>query len=434
MTKIKKEFTLDVTDINNFRYDAERCVGCKGCVWVDHIYMPGVEFGIKCPSLARYSFDAYAAYGREKIILGLLDGKYDYTARLLDILYKCTLCGACDAGCKRNLDLEPLLVLEAARVKCVRDGKGPMPEQKKIAENIDKSHNRYGSPHANRSKWLPKDVKPATKADIVYFVGCASSYVHTEIAQATARILTNTNTKFMLLDSEEWCCGYPLYSTGQVDAFKKQVEHNIEAVKKSGASTVLVSCAEGYKTWKVDYPKLLGKSTDDLGFKVMHLVEYIDQLIKDGSLRFNNQINMKVTYHDPCNLGRLSEPWVQWEGRRGKWGVTEPPKPIRRGTYGIYEPPREILRSIPGIELVEMVRIRENAWCCGAGAGVRDAFRDFALWSAGERLKEAKTTGAEAIVVCCPHCKENFGESIEAGKEKIKVYDISELLYKAVRK
>ncbi len=309
-----------------------------------------------------------------------------------------------------------------------------MPEHKKIAENIEKSHNRYGSPHANRFEWLPQDIKPAAKADIVYFVGCAASYVHTEIAQAISRILANTNTNFMMLGSKEWCCGHPLYATGQVDAFKKQLEHNIEAVKETGASTVLLSCAEGYKTWKVDYPKLLGKSTADMGFKVMHIVEFVDQLIKDGDLKFNNQINMKVTYHDPCNLGRLSEPWVQWEGTRGLWGVVNPPPERRRSTNGIYQPPRDILSAIPGLELVEMIRIKENALCCGAGGGVRDAFKDFALWTANERLQEVRKIGVEAIVSACPFCKDNFAEAIKTGGDEIKVYDISELIWQAVSK
>ena len=431
----EQKVKLDVTDINNFIYDMKRCIRCKGCFWVDHIYMPGMKFSYRCPSAQKFLFDSYgAAYGRFRTALALIEGRLDYSDRLLDTIYECNLCGACDAGCKRNLDLEVLLALEAVRIKCVSDGKGPMPEHKRIAENIDKNHNRYGSPHANRSKWLPRDVKPATKADIVYFVGCASSYAHTEIAQATARILANTNTKFMLLDSEEWCCGYPLYSTGQVDAFKKQAEHNIEAVEKSGASTVLVSCAEGYKTWKVDYPKLLGKSTADMGFKVMHIVEHIDQLIQGGGLRFNNQINMRLTYHDPCNLGRLSEPWVQWEGTRGLWGVVNPPLERRRGTHGIYQQPRDILSAIPGIELVEMIRTKENALCCGAGGGVRDAFKNFALWTANERLEEVREIGAEAIVSACPFCKDNFAEAIKAGGDEIKVYDISELIWQAISK
>jgi Fe-S oxidoreductase len=418
--------------LKDFEYDARRCMGCKGCVWVDHIFITGVKFSTRCPSLTKYLFDAYSCYGRQKIALALMDGTLEYSPKLLDVVYQCQMCGACDAGCKRNLDLEPLLVLENLRAKCVEDGQGPMPEQKNIAENIVRSNNRYALPHPDSCKWLPNDIKPSTKADVVYFVGCASSYISTEIAQATAQILSYTNREFMLLDLAEWCCGYPLYSTGQVDSFEKQVEHNIEAVKKSGAKTVLFSCAQGYKTWKVDYPKLRGISTADMDFTVMHVVEYIDRLIKEGTLRFDNRIDMKVTYHDPCNLGRLSEPWIHWEGKRGKWGSLKPAKEFRRGTNGVYQAPRDILNAIPGIDLVEMERIRENAWCCGAGGGVKDAFDEFALWTANERIEEAMETGAEAIISCCPHCKMNLQDAVSNSKKKIKVYDITEIIAKAV--
>jgi len=420
--------------LEDYKYDAELCMRCGGCKWVDHVYMSGVQFGYKCPSIARYLFETYGNYGRQKIAMGLLNGTTEYSDRLVDVVYRCHLCGACDIGCKRNLDLEPFLVLEGLRAKLVQDGYGPRPEHKKIGENIASSHNRYGSPHENRTAWITGNIKPAEKADVVYFVGCASSYAHKEIAQATARILQKAKVKYMVLGTEEWCCGYPLYSTGQVDAFRKQVEHNLEAVKKSGATTVVVTCAEGYKTWKVDYPKLLDKSTEDMGFKVLHMVELVDQLIQEGKLKFSKRVDLKVTYHDPCNLGRLSEPWIHWEGERVEWGCLEPPKEFRRGTYGVYEAPRNILNAIPGIELVEMVRNREHAWCCGAGGGVREAYKDFSLWTAGQRLEEVKVTGAEAIVSCCPYCKDNFKEALAERNEKVEVYDITEILLKAISK
>lgn len=417
--------------LENYRYDAEKCVGCKGCVWVDHIYMPGASFSTKCPSLAKYEFDAYAAYGREKIAVALMEGKLKYSPRLLDAVYACQLCGACDSGCKRNLDLEPLLVLEALRIRCVEDGAGPLPEHKKLAKNIEKAKNYYGAAPDRRSRWVTKEIKVANKADIVYFVGCNSSYVQPEIAQATAKILAASGTKFMLMTPEEWCCGYPLYSTGQAEQAKKLAERNIAAIKECGAKTVLTSCAECYKTWKVDYPKWFDKSTSDMGFNVLHLTEYIAPLIKNGNLKISNRFDMKVTYHDPCNLGRLSEPWIHWEGKRGKFGVLTPPKEYRRGTFGIYEPPREILRNIPGVELVEMLRMRENAWCCGSGGGCISQFPDFAKWTAKERIDEAKHVGAEAIVSCCPWCKENFAQVMSTRGEKLAVYDISEVIVKA---
>jgi Fe-S oxidoreductase len=428
----EEKVRLDLKEIENFRYDMSRCIRCKGCKWVDHIYMPGVKFGTRCPSEKRYLFDSYAAYGRLKLGLAVMDKKFDFSEKILDAMYRCTLCGACDVGCKRNLDLEIQLPLEALRIKAVESGRGPMPAHIQIARHIEESHNRFGAPHDNRQKWLPREIKPATKAEIVYFVGCSASYAHPEIAEATVRILNVAKTNFMLLGGNEWCCGYPLYSTGQIEAAKKNAEHIIKAIEKSGAKTVLVSCAEGYKTLKVDYPKMFNKSTTDMGFRVLHLIEYVEELVRKGILKFTKRIDLRVTYHDACNLSRLSEPWIYWEGTRGKWGKINPPMLRRRGTNGVYQQPRDVLKSIPGIELVEMVRFRENAWCCGAGGGVKEAFPDFALWTATERLEEVKETGAEGIVAGCPWCKDNFNDAIKREKINIRAYDFSELIWQAI--
>jgi len=428
----EEKIKLNVTEIENFYYDITRCIRCKGCKWVDHIYMPGVKFSTRCPSEKRYLFDSYSAYGRLKLAQAVIEGRLDFSEKMLDAIYKCQLCGACDVGCKRNLDLEIELPLEALRIRAVESGKGPMPQHKQIAGNIEETHNRFDAPHGNRQKWLPADVKPARKADIVYFVGCSASYAHPEIAEATARILNAAKSDFMLLGSEEWCCGYPLYITGQIEAAKKNAQHNTEAIRKSGAGVVLVSCAEGYRMLKVNYPKMFNKSTTEMGFKVVHLTEYVDELVKKGTLKFTKKMDLRVTYHDACNLSRLSEPWIYWEGTRGEWGVTNPPMPRRRGTNGIYQQPRDIIKSIPGLELVEMVRFRENAWCCGAGGGVKEAFPDFALWTASERLEEVKETGAEIIVTGCPWCKDNFNDAVKKDDINLKVYDFSELILQAI--
>ena len=102
------------------------------------------------------------------------------------------------------------------------------------------------------------------------------------------------------------------------------------------------------------------------------------------------------------------------------------------GTQGIFDPPRKILNSIPGISFTEMYRIREYAWCCGAGAGVRERYPDFSSWTAGERVEEAKATEAEAIVSACPHCERNFTDVVNDQSEPIKVYDIVDLVREAI--
>jgi len=424
---LKGKTSLDVTKVDNFIYDMSKCIKCKGCNWVDHIYMPGVRFSTRCPSATRYLFDSYGAYGKMRIGLALVEGRLDYSDQLLKILYACSLCGACDIGCKRNLDLEIELTLEALRIKAVKDGKGPMPQQKKIAQNILMEHNRFGAPHQNRTKWLPEGIRPSPKADVLYFVGCSASYTNPEIAQATVKILNASGTPFMLMP-DEWCCGNMLYSVGMIDEARELAQHNIDVVRQTGATTLLLSCAEGYRMWKVDYPKILNMATADLGFRVVHLVEFIDELLKKGALKLAKRVDLRLTYHDSCSLSRLSEPWVPWEGERGLWGMVSPPLDRRRGTNGVYQPPRDILKAIPGVELVEMPRMRENAFCCGAGRGTLEAFPDFALWAAEQRLAEVKEVGAQAIVSACPWCKDNFTKVISQNGERLKVFDISELV------
>jgi len=428
---LKGKTSLDVTQVENFIFDMTKCIKCKGCTWVDHIYMPGVKFSTRCPSATRYLFDSYGAYGKMRIGLALVEGRLDYSPELLKILYACTLCGACDVGCKRNLDLEIELTLEALRIKAVKDGKGPMPQHKKIAQDILTEHNRFGAPHQNRTKWLPEGIKPSPKADVLYFVGCSASYTNPEIAQATVKILDASGTPFMLMP-DEWCCGNLLYSVGMVDEARELARRNVDMVKQAGATTLLTSCAECYRMWKVDYPKMLGISTADLGFRVVHLVEYVDELMKKGTLKLTNRIDLRLTYHDSCSLSRLSEPWVPWKGERGLWGMVNPPLDRRRGTNGVYQQPRDILKAIPGVELVEMPRMRENAFCCGAGRGTMEAFPDFALWAAEQRLAEVKEVGAEAVVSACPWCKDNFAKVVSKNGEKLKVFDISELVLASV--
>ena len=130
----KKQVSLDVTQLDNFVYDMSRCIKCKGCYWVEHTYMPGIKFSTRCPSNTWNDFDSYGAFGKMRIGTAVAEGKLQWTPKLLEILYADPLCGACDVGCKRNLDLEIELSLEALRVKAVKDGAGPMPAHKKVVD------------------------------------------------------------------------------------------------------------------------------------------------------------------------------------------------------------------------------------------------------------------------------------------------------------
>ena len=405
-------------NLDDYWYEARHCCSCAGCKWVELNYVSGVDFAHRCPSIHYGKFLAYGAAGKCAIIWDLITGALDWASpSVLKMAYMCSLCGGCDIGCKRNLDLEIQLMLESLRAKLVEKGVGPMPQHK-----VD--------PPKKRMDWMPKDVSPVKKADLLYWVGDRSSSVNTEIAQATVRILKAARKDFMV-EKDEPSSGNLLCTTGQVDKARKVAQENVKFIKDKGTKTVVCSDAEEYRTIKVDYPKLLGINTVDLGFEVKHITELVDGWVKDGSLKLEKQVDMKVTYHDSCSLGRLSEPWFHWEGELGDWGCWVPPRNIRRGMTGVYEPPRDILKAIPGIELVEMPRRRDQAYCCGAGGGAKEAYPDFALFAASERLREATTTtGAEAIVAACPLCKRNFKD---AAKDGMKVYDITELIAMAIK-
>jgi Fe-S oxidoreductase len=217
---------------------------------------------------------------------------------------------------------------------------------------------------------------------------------------------------------------------GYKGEFTKFAENATELWKAAGIKTVVTSCGDCFHAFTRLYPPLGSH------FEVLHTVQYLDRLIKEGKIKFTKKIPLRVTYHDPCHLGRQGESWEPWEGKEkkilGQVVVYEPRKPRYNGANGVYDAPRNVLKSIPGIELVEMERNREYAWCCGAGGGVKEAYPDFSNWTATERIEEAKSTGAEAIVTACGWCESNFSEAIKIAGNKMKVFDVAELVQQAL--
>jgi Fe-S oxidoreductase len=407
--------------LNDHLYTMTSCNHCGQCKWILGPKMRGWRYAEVCPIHARFGFDAYSGQGLINIAQELLEGTLKYEAGLIDLIYTCTTCGACDINCKSIRDMEVLDTILCLRAKCVQD-MGPLPQHKEYAVNIENHHNIYGEPHKNRLDWVP-EKSLSGQTDVVFFTGCAASYRHQETAVNSLNILKAGNIDYKLIGEEEYCCGAVLWRTGQTEAFKKTVAENIDIFKRLGIKTLITSCAECYGTFKGGYPRFT-----DTDFEVLHITEVIHKLLKEGKLNLTNKQNIKATYHDPCLLGRLSEKYIPWDGEIKPFGLHDPPKQWRRGTYGVYEAPREILRSIPGIELAEMPRNEENGFCCGAGGGVPAVFPDLAQWIAMERLDEAQSTGSEAIVSCCPFCEDNFIKAIKETNSGLRYYDITELV------
>lgn len=228
---------------------------------------------------------------------------------------------------------------------------------------------------------------------MIYFRGCVVREKLPEIADATEKILKKAGIKHEIIE-DEGCCGSFLLRTGfQDDA----IEVMKETLKELEGRKILVSCAGCYNTLKNDYKNLLGVELD-----VIHTSQLFSQLIREGKLTLQ-KTPMKVTYHDPCHLGRHS---------------------------GVYDEPREVLEA--AAELVEMEDSRERSHCCGAGAGVKSAFPQTANKIAKKRIKDAENTGADTIATACSFCilnlKDTLKNSSENNENVLKVKDLSEIL------
>lgn len=415
--------------LEDYASEMETCCRCSACKFVPLEKVTGYDYAAVCPSISRYDFHAYSGGGRMGFGIGLIRGRIEYTPKVTEVVYNCNLCGACDVSCKYAMDMDVLEPLYAVRRECVERGH-TLPVFDRLVEGM-----REGpmvlDPTPERVHWAEGlQVKDYLQdgASVIYHAGCRAGHVDrsSRVARLTLSLLQRAGVDVGVAKGGELCCGGRSYEMGYAAAAGEQAAANVNRFRRAGAAELVTACAQCYQFFKVLYEKLdLGT-----GMKVYHATEYLDRLIEDGRLKPTRAVDLTVTYHDPCHLGRLSEPWIKWKGeqRLRHMRVYDPPRIFRRGTYGVYDAPRRILRAVPGLRLVEMHRIREYAWCCGAGGGVREGNPEFALWTASQRLAEARSTGADALVTACPHCVEN----LEADGSTLPVLDVVEILEMAV--
>lgn len=421
--------------LEDYRDDCTDCSRCSYCKWIPLDHIKSARFARACPSIEYCSFQAYSLAGRLSIGLSLLEGRIGYNDELKDIVWKCQMGGACDVSdkvCRYNI--RGLEVMREMRFKLVKEGQ-TLPQHKAYIDSLHKEENMMIAHRVNRGKWADGlDVKNLAqeKATVVFHAGCLYSYDKElqKTARTAAMILRDAGVDIGIMRENESCCGGRVYQWGYRKELNAFARKNAKAWADAGVKTVVTPCAECYHTFKRLYPEI------GFTFEVIHVVEYIDRLIKEDKIKLTKSVPLTVTYHDPCHLGRLGEPYVPWQGSKekiyGQIPVWKPSRPRYTGAWGIYDAPRNVLNSIPGLALVEMERIREYAWCCGAGGGVLEAYPDFAAWTAAERLAEAKATGAEAIVSACPWCENNFTDTVKSRDEKIEVYDIVDLVQMAL--
>ncbi len=314
------------------------------------------------------------------------------------VIYYCSQCYACKVRCPMGIKLTDVLI--ELRHIAVQNGLGPLEPQNALVKSVRNYDNPWMQPRAMRDRWAKKlrlQIIPKQKADVLYYPGCTAAFVPSvqKVAVATARLFQHLKIDFGILGKEEKCCASTALRVGEQELYEEMALKNIQQFNSIGVKTIVTACAGCFGVIKHEYPRLA-----ELEPEVLHLSEYLLRLNEEGRLQFP-RFPLKVTYHDPCHLGRHG---------------------------GVFDAPRKVLNLIPGLELTEMERIGENSRCCGAGGGVRTAHALFAGELATARLEEAVSTGAEALVTCCPFCEQNLGDSLKPMGNPMKLYDLVELI------
>jgi len=415
--------------LKDYERDMEGCSRCSSCKWVPFNQIKSWRFAKNCPSICKYNFHAYSGSGRMIIALSLLQGRSELNDEVTEIIFKCQMCGACDTACKvYRDDIDISEVLLELRAHCIEQGQLVV-EHMAMIDALKREDNVLGEPKDKRGDWAQglavKDIN-TEQCDVIFHAGCRYCYDPDlrDTVRGQVQLLLKAGVDLGIAGKEESCCGGRPYELGYRGEALNYAEDLLSRVKASGASTLVTGCADGYAHFKYLYPRM----GVELPCEVMHITQYTEKLIDEGKLRFREEVPLLVTYHDPCHLGRMGEPFlVDWKEDK----LQRPMSLKRSGRKGIFDAPRNIITSIPGMELTEMERIREYSWCCGAGGGVLEAYPDFAAWTAAERIEEALATGAEALVTACPWCERVFNDAVTETGAAISVYDLNDLALKA---
>jgi Fe-S oxidoreductase len=320
-------------------------------------------------------------------------------------LWICATCGNCVQRCPRGVEI--IDVMRAMRRLLVPDGVVPasIPNLRSVMTSIASVGNPWGQEPGDRANWAKDlEVKEFVEGtEVLYFPCCYPSYDPRlrKVSQATATLLTKAGVDFGILGSKEMCCGESVRKAGNEDLFKRLARENIKTFIENGVKKIVLSSPHCYHTFKNEYPEF------KVNFEVVHTSQYLFQLMNEGRLKPTKEYGKKVTYHDPCYLGRHN---------------------------GVYDEPREALKKVPGLELIEMAESREDSLCCGMGGG-----RVWMETAKGERfsdlrLEQAIGIGAEVLATSCPYCISQFEDSRLTLKdsEVIDVKDVTEILQEVI--
>jgi heterodisulfide reductase subunit D len=339
----------------------------------------------KCPPYEFYRFQRHTPKSRWLLAQRVFHGLDPITPELKEVMYACTNCLMCQELCGvRGDGYGPWDITVAMREE-ITEKDGPMTAHQAIYDGLKQHDNPWAQSQSDRGGWadgLGLKKMGAASATTLLFAGCSADRSSGKnSAVALAKLMQRAGEDFAILGEQEKCCGLYAFDLGFRREYERLKDDNLATLKNAGIKNVVVACGSCQRIWR-EYVKDGGSD-----LTVVHGVEWLEQAIASGRLKFSKPIHKKVTYHDSCHLGR---------------------------GCGTYEAPRKILTAIPGIELVEMERNRRWSWCCGGGGGVPEADPELAHWSAADRMSEAQKTGAGLILTSSALCQRSFSDLASA--------------------
>jgi len=354
----------------------------------------------KCPPYEFYRFQRHTPKSRWLMAQRVFHGLDPITPELKEVIYACTNCLMCQELCGvRNDGYGPWDITVAMREE-ITEKEGPLQAHRAIQDGLQRHDNPWGQQKSERGSWcegLGLRQLGAASAPTLLFAGCSADRPSgRNSAVALAKLLQAAREEFVILGADEKCCGLYAFDLGFRREYRRLKDANLAMLQIAGITKVITACGSCQRIWR-EYAK-----SDATGFTVLHGIEYIEQLVASGRLKFTREMRKKVTYHDSCHLGRGA---------------------------GVYEAPRRLLSAIPGVELVEMPRNRRWAWCCGGGGGVPEADPALARWSAADRMTEARATGADVMLTASALCQRSFAETTEG---RLPVQDFLDFLQQSL--
>ncbi|MBI2955322.1 MAG: 4Fe-4S dicluster domain-containing protein [Chloroflexi bacterium] len=330
-----------------------------------------------------------------------------------DAAWWCTTCRACVEECP--VSISPMDVIRETRVAQMADGRKVPPTVRDMLRTMSKHNNPWEAGGSKRSRWRQelgaKDLSAGDEAEVCYWISCIASddLRNQEVARAFIQVLSHAGVDFAHLGKEEGCCGEFVKRLGEDGLFEAIVENNYATFAAYGVSDLVTTSPHCFHTMRRDYPALREKLNIDGApqLHVRHHTAAIADLLESGKLTFTRRLDSRVTFHDPCYIGRHN---------------------------GLYEQPRRVLRALPGVELVEMPRSRENSFCCGGGGGRMWLESTADQRMAEIRVREAAAVKVDVLVTACPFCMSNLHDAAKTAgyAEVMEVRDIAELVAEAL--